>query len=868
MPELSDLLASLGDPEPVDGLRTLDLGSESLWLVTSGEVEMFVQNLRSDGSRSARKRVLSVPAGEVLPGVTPVPEGAEVTGVGLPGSEVVEVPRDRASVVFGDAQLMAALTQRLGGGVDERLGQLVADASTSLAGDSGDVAHRAELEDHHRREAVAALASVLGAEAEPALGDRDRLEFLQVALERLGEEMGVSFGTIRDLPRDSTRDPLLLACDAAGVRGRWVHLGESWWRQTSGPLLALRSEDHRPVALIPASARRYRAYDAEQGRWVRVDAEMADGLMPMALAFTEPLPKGEVTPRALLRVAFHGTRRSLTTIAAAGLFAAVLSLIVPLATSVVFNTVIPDGRLSLLASVGSLFAGAALAVAALAITQALATLRAAGQVQGALQPALWDRLLRLPASFFRRYTVGDLANRVDGVDTIRQVLTNQALGAGLALLFSTVSLGLLFVLDWVLALVALAAVGVLFAVLIGLNLWRVRFIQEVVETRGTVSGLVFQLLESVPKLRVAGAEARALRAWSDQFRRQVRAGYTAGVIEAWLTGAAATATSAIAFVLYWVVASDTATLAPGTFLAFTAALGQFVGALTAFNTQLSAMVESIPLYRRFLPLIEADLEQAPDAAQPGNLSGDLRLEGVTFRYDPDGPPILDNVDLAARPGEFVAVTGPSGAGKSTLLRLLLAFELAESGHVLYDGKELTGLDLAAVRRQIGTVLQGDVPATGSVQSVILGDTGGSEQDAWDAAAAAGLADDIRAMPMGMRTVVSEAGSTFSGGQVQRLTIARAIAAKPRIVLMDEATSALDNRTQAAVAQALDELDATRVVIAHRLSTIRDADRIVVLDRGRVVQTGTYDELAGVEGLFRELVHRQLVDDHETTVAMA
>ena len=243
---------------------------------------------------------------------------------------------------------------------------------------------------------------------------------------------------------------------------------------------------------------------------------------------------------------------------------------------------------------------------------------------------------------------------------------------------------------------------------------------------------------------------------------------------------------------------------------------------------------------------------------PGELRGCVEISHIHFRYAPDTPLVLRDVSLSVRPGDFVAIIGPSGSGKSSLFRLLLRFEQPESGAIYYDGQDLAGLDVQVVRQQMGVVIQNARLASGSVLMNIIGSSPLDIDHAWEAAASAGLADDIRAMPMGMHTIVSEGGANLSGGQRQRLLIARAIARKPHIFLFDEATSALDNRTQAVISRSLESLQSTRIVIAHRLSTIMNASRIFVMERGVVVQSGSHTELASQSGLFRELAKRQLV----------
>jgi ATP-binding cassette subfamily C protein len=266
----------------------------------------------------------------------------------------------------------------------------------------------------------------------------------------------------------------------------------------------------------------------------------------------------------------------------------------------------------------------------------------------------------------------------------------------------------------------------------------------------------------------------------------------------------------------------------------------------------------VPLVERLRPILRTLPEVDEQKTHPGALSGSIEVSHVSFRYEHEGPLSLDDVTFKVRAGEFVALVGPSGSGKSTLLRHLLGFETPDSGAIYYDGQALAEVDLRAVRRQIGVVLQHSKVISGTILDNILGASHLSVDDAWEAARHAGIAADIEQMPMGMHTFISEGGSTLSGGQRQRLLIARALVTRPRLVFFDEATSALDDRSQAVVTQSLRQLDATRIVIAHRLSTVEHADRIFVMQRGKLVESGTYQSLLDQKGVFADLARRQLV----------
>jgi ABC-type bacteriocin/lantibiotic exporter with double-glycine peptidase domain len=295
----------------------------------------------------------------------------------------------------------------------------------------------------------------------------------------------------------------------------------------------------------------------------------------------------------------------------------------------------------------------------------------------------------------------------------------------------------------------------------------------------------------------------------------------------------------------------------GTFLAFASAFGVFLAGVGDLSGTAVDLLDVSVTTQRVEPILVEVPESAGNKREPGTLTGAIAMERVCFSYGDSGPRVLHDLSLTLEPGQFVAVVGPSGSGKSTLLRLLLGFELPGSGVVRYDGHDLSELDATAVRSQLGVVLQGGRLDAGSIFENVSGGVPISLDEAWSAAEDAGIADEIREMPMGMHTLLSSGGGNLSGGQRQRLLIARALVRAPRVLLLDEATSALDNRTQAVIARSLERLRATRLVIAHRLSTIRGADRIFVLEGGRIAQQGSFDELAAQpDGLFARLIRRQ------------
>ncbi len=484
--------------------------------------------------------------------------------------------------------------------------------------------------------------------------------------------------------------------------------------------------------------------------------------------------------------------------------------------------------------------------------------RAAGS--GTLLPAVWDRLLNLPARFFAGHESGDLALRATGVARVIELFAGSSVASlliGAAALLNVVALAAVNPRLAVVA-VALTAVSPAVTLLALPALWARR--RAVTREQGKISSLLFLLIGGVTRLRVAGAERRAFAHWAELYRRQLALSLRfQGLSDRLAVFGDVWPTAVLMAVFATAVALGPGAVGTGEFLAFNLALTQGTAAVIGLGKGFPLLISGFEQFDRFRPVLDAVPEGADTPGEGVTLGGSIRLSNVSFRYDADGPLVLDGVSLHVRPGEFVAVVGPSGSGKSTLFRLLLGFEAPTDGVVAYDGRELFTLDVQEVRRQIGVVMQGAQPFPGDVYSNIVGlNSDLTRADAWEAAELAGLSDDLAAMPMGIHTVVGETGAGLSSGQRQRLMIARALAGRPRVLLFDEATSALDNRSQAVIARSLSTLlqGTTRVAIAHRVSTIIDADRIYVLGEGKIVQSGRYSQLIAEPGPFQELARRQ------------
>ncbi|MFE6993751.1 ATP-binding cassette domain-containing protein, partial [Streptomyces pharetrae] len=496
--------------------------------------------------------------------------------------------------------------------------------------------------------------------------------------------------------------------------------------------------------------------------------------------------------------------------------------------------------------------------AAFMLLQNLTILRLEGRIEAALQPAVWDRLLRLPTKFFTGRSTGELAGAAMGISAIRRLLAGVGPTVAQSVTVGAMNLGLLLWYSVPMALAALGMLVVIAAVFLGLGLWQVRWQRRLTVLTNKLNNQAFQTLRGLPKLRVAAAENYAYAAWAGEFARSRELQQRLGRIKNLSAVLGAVYLPLCSLAMFMLLAGPArGAMSAADFLAFHTSVTMLLTSVTQLTGAFVSLVAALPLYEQIKPVLRELPEVRTASTRPGRLSGAVEARRLSFRYSDDGPLVLDDVSFDIRPGEFVAIVGPSGCGKSTLLRLLIGFDRPTSGSVLYDGQDLAALDQSAVRRQCGVVLQHAQPFTGSILDVICGTEPYTPEEAMAAAEMAGLAEDIRRMPMGLHTIVAGNGA-ISGGQRQRLMIAQALIRRPRILFFDEATSALDNETQRRVIESTKALRATRVVIAHRLSTVLDADRVIVMEDGKVAQQGPPAQLlADTGGRLHELVRRQL-----------
>ncbi len=717
-----------------------------------------------------------------------------------------------------------------------------------------------KAESDHRAldQAFAALVNEFTPTQHLPMMDGGEQDALLTAAKIVGEATGIA---IRPPPKSMAQqhgDRLRAIASASRIRTRKVALRGQWWQAESVPTLAYLVAGDAPIALVPTGRQGYLLVDPRDGSRTVVTPQIAETLAPFGHVFYRPLPEDRLGVRDLLHFAMHRSGVDLGMVLLIGMIGGALSLLTPIATGMLFDEVIPSAQRSQVLIITLALVASAISSALFQLTRSLVLLRIETRMGSATQAAVWDRLLNLSVPFFHQFSAGDLQLRVMGIDAIRQIMGGAVISSVLAAVFSLFSFVLLFYYSVKLALVATLLVALIIGVTFSLSFLQLRYQRQIMTYHGRLNGMLVQFITGISKIRVAAAENRAFLVWSKAFARQTEVTSKVRMLSVHLAAVQSITPVLTTMAIFATIVYGSSSLSTGSFLAFTSAFGQFLAAMLSLTAVFVSILQIVPIFERAQPILDAEPEVGTAKADPGIITGDVEINHVSFRYRPDGPLVLDDVSIRITPGEFVAFVGPSGSGKSTIMRLLMGFEAPSSGTIYYDRQDLSDLDVRSIRRQVGVVLQHSQLMPGDIQANILGNSGYTVADAWNAAQMAGIDEDIKNMPMGMFTAVSEGISTLSGGQRQRLMIARALVSKPRVVFFDEATSALDNHTQAMVSRSLEALQATRIVIAHRLSTIRKADHIYVIRAGRVVQSGTYDELIASDGPFLELAKRQLV----------
>lgn len=640
---------------------------------------------------------------------------------------------------------------------------------------------------------------------------------------------------------------------------REIVLEPGWYHRDTGTLLAFTSEGRHPVACIPRNSRSYYIYDPAEGTTEPLTDEIAGTLDPVAWMFYRPFPEKALNRKDLF---FFGmqkvSRADLVRLLLFTLFGTLIGLLLPYLNEQAFDKFIPMGNAPGLAQLGAVILACALGNVSFTIVKNIASFRSMNTMEYAVQSATFDRLFNLPESFFRRYDAADIGQRAMGITTIYTVLAQSAVTSVLSALFSLLYLWRMIRYSGKMSFWAVVMLLAVLAIILIMGILQLRYERRKHNVDIAAQSTVFQLLYDVGKIRMAFAEDRAQQKYMEKAVESRRIGNVIALYGNIANVVAGSASILFSIVFYYLMIHNKLELSIGAFTAFTAAFGSFSGAFITIVQNYLTVNRIRPVYEHAIPILETLPEITQDADLPGDIDGDIEISNVTFTYDENEPPVLQGLSLHIMPGEYVGIVGTSGCGKSTLLKLLLGFERPQSGGIYFDNHDINDLDKRELRKKFGVVLQNGGLITGSIyENITIASPGVSIRRVEETVREVGLEEDIKQMPMGLHTMVAEGAGTISGGQAQRILIARAIVGKPKIVFLDEATSALDNVTQRQIVDTLEKLKATKVVIAHRLSTVQNCDRIIVMDKGTVAEQGTFDELMEKKGLFYELARRQI-----------
>ena len=644
-----------------------------------------------------------------------------------------------------------------------------------------------------------------------------------------------------------------------GIMRRNVNLEEGWYKDSIGAVLGTRKDDGSVVAFIPRGLSGYVYFDAASGKWVRVNKKNESLFEDEGICFYKPFPLGKLTLRSLTQYII-GTlsMADFVLIALATLATTLIGFLGPKLNNLLMGTVVESKDYQLLVGITVFMISVSISTLFLSAVKSLLMTRIETKMSISVQAATMMRVLSLPADFFKKYSSGDLSTRAQYIPALCSMLVSTTLSTGLTTLFSLAYISQIFAYAPALVIPALLIIVATVTFTLVTTFVQMRYTQKRMELDAEESGMSYSMLTGIQKIKLSGAEKRMFARWSKLYSGLITLEHNPPLFLRANTAFSLIISSIGTIVMYYMSVKSGVSVAD--YYAFNTAYGLVSGAFMSIVGLSLVVARFKPTLKMAKPIMEAIPEVSEGKCVIERLSGGIELNNVSFRYNESMPNVVDDLSLKIRPGQYVAIVGSTGCGKSTLMRIMLGFEKPQKGAVYYDGKDLDSIDLKSLRRKIGVVMQNGKLFQGDIYSnIVISAPQLSMDEAWDAAEQAGIAEDIRRMPMGMHTIISEGSGGISGGQRQRLMIARAIAPKPRLLMFDEATSALDNITQKIVSDSLEKLKCTRIVIAHRLSTIKDCDRIIYLEKGKIVEDGTYEELIALNGKFAELVERQRLD---------
>lgn len=645
-----------------------------------------------------------------------------------------------------------------------------------------------------------------------------------------------------------------------GIMNRTVTLEKGWYHHTIGAMLGTLAEDGSAVALIPGKLFGYSFVNIKTGKRVKLNRKTEKLIDKEAVCFYEPLPPKAMTMGDMMKFMIRQMNMSDIVMYFVLLAASsALGLLSPMFTRWLFGDVLQSGSMRALLALACFMICFTVSRLCFDTFQALINARIGIKQNIAVQAAVMNRILNLPPAFFKQYSAGDLAQRANYVQSLCTNIFNAVTMTGMTSLFSLIYIGQIFKFTPSLAVPSLLIVLTTFVLSLVTTFAQMKISGMKMSLSAQISGMTYSTITGIQKIRLAGAEKRMFSRWARLYSQEARLEYNPPVFLKLSSTISMAVSLTGSLILYAIAIKNRITVAD--YYAFNTAYGMVSAAFMSVSSITVSVATIRPTLKMGNPILTTLPETHDKKEIINNLRGAIELNHVSFRYNESMPNVINDLSLRIAPGEYLAIVGSTGCGKSTLMRLLLGFEIPQKGLITYDKKDIMKIDISSLRRKIGVVLQDGKLFMGDIYSnIVISAPQLTVDDAWKAAEIASIADDIREMPMGMSTIISEGQGGISGGQRQRLMIARAVATNPKILMFDEATSALDNITQKKISDAIDSLKCTRIVIANRLSTIKHADRIICLEGGRIVESGSYEQLMEKDGYFAGLMKRQQPGD--------
>ncbi|MEG1947057.1 MAG: NHLP bacteriocin export ABC transporter permease/ATPase subunit [Lachnospiraceae bacterium] len=641
---------------------------------------------------------------------------------------------------------------------------------------------------------------------------------------------------------------------------RDVMLEENWFKHDSGALLVFHEEKNIPLACIPKGTSKYILHNVVEGTSEIVTEEVAKKLRPQAYMLYRPFPNKKLTVMDLVKFGLPAIKKSdIFNLLFFACISALIGLLLPYMNQKIFDQYIPTGDQSTLIQMCFLILAFTIGNLLFTMVKNLATFRSTNSCEYEVQSAVYERLYNLPSNFYSKYDSGDLGQRAMGISAIFNLLSDIIINTIVTATFSVMYLIRMFQYSRKLAKAALLMIGINVIITTIIGFIQIKYENQLMDIRAKISSLIYQIVNGISKIKIAGVEDRALLQYLIPYNESKKVVIKKARLDNISENINLVLSIIFILVFYYMMVAKSLDVSFGKYIAFTSAFGYFSNAVVQMVSAFLEVNHAIPTYKNAKPILDTLQEFEEDSIMPGKLEGKIEVNNLSFKYSKDGDMVLSDISFKIEKGEYVGIVGSSGSGKSTLLKLLLGFDKPTKGKIYYDNKDIESIDKRELRKKFGVVLQDGQLISGSIyENIMLTSTNVSEERAKNIIKMVGLEEDISQMPMGLHTVVAEGSSTISGGQRQKILIARAIANNPKVLYFDEATSALDNINQALICKSLEKLRATRIVIAHRLSTVINCDRIMVLENGQLLEQGSYQELMEQKGRFYELTRRQIV----------